>query len=85
MAWGRVFYAGDWEHSQVLTYSYATHHRHRCIAARAGFGVLLIGAGALMCEANGLDPDQKSNLRDPMVELITITESILACGVAASV
>ncbi len=83
--WERVFYAGEWEHSQVLTYSYATHHRHTCIGARAGFGDLLIGAGALMCEANGLDPDEKSNLRDPMVELITITESFYACGVAASV
>jgi 4-hydroxybutyryl-CoA dehydratase/vinylacetyl-CoA-Delta-isomerase len=83
--WQRVFYAGDWEHSHVLTYSYATHHRHSCIAARAGFGDLLIGAGALMCEANGLDPGLKSSLRDPMVELITITESFFACGVAASV
>ena len=84
-ALGRVFYAGDWEHSHVLTYSYATHHRHSCIAARAGFGNLLIGAGALMCEANGLDPDVKANLREPMVELIKITEGFYACGVAASV
>ncbi len=83
--WERVFFAGDWEHSHVLTYSYATHHRHTCIAARAGFGDLLIGAGALMCEANGLDPGTKSSLREPMVELITITESFFACGVAASV
>jgi 4-hydroxybutyryl-CoA dehydratase/vinylacetyl-CoA-Delta-isomerase len=83
--WERVFYAGEWEHSQVLTYSYATHHRHSCIAARAGFGDLLIGAGALMCEANGLDPGAKSSLREPMVELIKITEGFYACGVAASV
>ncbi len=83
--WERVFYAGEWEHSHVLTYSYATHHRHSCIGARAGFGDLLIGAGALMCEANGLDPGSKSNLRDPMVELIKITEGFFACGVAASV
>ena len=83
--WERVFYAGEWEHSHVLTYSYATHHRHSCIAARAGFGDLLIGAGALMCEANGLDPDTKANLREPMVELIKITEGFYACGVAASV
>ena len=83
--WERVFYAGDWGHSHVLTYSYATHHRHSCIAARAGFGDLLIGAGALMCEANGLDPGTKSNLREPMVELIKITEGFFACGVAASV
>ena len=83
--WERVFYAGDWARSQVLTYSYATHHRHSCIAARAGFGDLLIGAGALMCEANGLDPATKHNLREPMVELITITEGFFACGVAASV
>jgi len=83
--WDRVFLAGEWQHSGHLTYSYATHHRHTCIAARAGFGDLLIGAGALMCEANGLDPDKKANLRDPMVELIKITEGFYACGVAASV
>jgi len=83
--WESVFYEGEWEHSHVLTYSYATHHRHSCIAARAGFGDLLIGAGALMCEANGFDPGAKSNLRDPMVELIKITEGFFACGVAASV
>ena len=83
--WERVFYESEWELSHVLTYSYATHHRHSCIAARAGFGDLLIGAGALMCEANGLDPDTKSNLREPMVELIKITEGFYACGVAASV
>ncbi len=83
--WERVFYAGEWEQSSVLTYSYATHHRHSCIAARAGFGDLLIGAGALMCEANGFDPGEKSNLREPMVELIKIVEGFYACGVAASV
>jgi 4-hydroxybutyryl-CoA dehydratase/vinylacetyl-CoA-Delta-isomerase len=84
--WERVFFEGEWEHSHVLTYSYATHHRHSCIAARAGFGDLLIGAGALMCEANGFDdPGTKATLRDPMVELIKITEGFFACGVAASV
>ena len=80
-----VFYAGEWEHSAHLTHSYATHHRHTCIGARAGFGDLLIGAGALMCEANGFDPGKESHLREQMVELITITESFFACGVAASV
>ena len=83
--WERVFFAGEWEHSASLTYNYATHHRHSCIAARAGFGDLLIGAGALMCEANGFDPQEKANLREPMVELIKITEGFFACGVAASV
>jgi 4-hydroxybutyryl-CoA dehydratase/vinylacetyl-CoA-Delta-isomerase len=68
-----------------LTYSYATHHRHTCIAARAGFGDLLIGAGALMCEANGFDPGQETHLREQMVQLITIVEGFYACGVAASV
>ena len=83
--WDNVFFAGEWEHSGHLTYSYATHHRQTCIAARAGFGDLLIGAGALMCEANGFDPGRESHLREQMVELITITEGFYACGVAASV
>lgn len=83
--WERVFLSGQWEFSGDVTYNYATHHRHSCIGARAGFGDLLIGAGALMCEANGLDLDKKASLRDPMVELIKITEGFYACGVAASV
>ena len=83
--WERVFLAGEWQHSAGLTYDYATHHRHSCIAARAGFGDLLIGAGALICEANGFDPGKKASLREPMVELIKITEGFYACGVAASV
>src|SRR5215211_73790 len=81
----RVFLAGEVEEGGYLTTSYATHHRHSCIGARAGFGDLLIGAGALMIEANGLDPDRHGHIRDAMVELITITESFFACGVASSV
>jgi 4-hydroxybutyryl-CoA dehydratase/vinylacetyl-CoA-Delta-isomerase len=81
----RVFLAGETEEGGFLTTSYATHHRHSCIGARAGFGDLLIGAGALMIEANGLDPDRHGHIRDAMVELIAITEGFFACGVASSV
>jgi 4-hydroxybutyryl-CoA dehydratase/vinylacetyl-CoA-Delta-isomerase len=81
----RVFLAGETEEGGLLTTSYATHHRHSCIGARAGFGDLLIGAGALMVEANGLDPERHDHIREAMVELITITESFYACGVASSV
>lgn len=83
--WERVFMAGETEEAGFLTTSYATHHRHSCIGARAGFGDLLIGAGALMIEANGLDIERHGHVREQMVELITITESFFACGVAASV
>ena len=83
--WERVFLAGEWAHSGFLTHQYATHHRHTCIGARAGFGDLLIGAGALMTEANGLDLDRTGHLREAMVELIQIVEGFFACGVAASV
>jgi 4-hydroxybutyryl-CoA dehydratase/vinylacetyl-CoA-Delta-isomerase len=81
----RVFLAGEWQHSAALTYAYATHHRHTCIAARAGFGDLLIGAGTLMTEANGLDAGHAPGLRDAMTDLIKIVEGFYACGVAASV
>ena len=81
----RVFLAGETEQGGFLTTTYATHHRHSCIGARAGFGDLLIGAGALMTEANGLDPDRVGHVRDALVELITITEGFYACGIASSV
>ena len=81
----RVFLAGEWDHAAPLVYDYTSHHRHTCIAARAGFGDLLIGAGALMTEANGVDLDRADNLREQMVDLIKIVEGFYACGVAASV
>jgi 4-hydroxybutyryl-CoA dehydratase/vinylacetyl-CoA-Delta-isomerase len=83
--WDRVFMAGEIEEAGYLTTSYATHHRHSCIGARAGFGDLLIGAGAMMAKANGLDVERHAHVRDQLVELIKITEGFFACGVAASV
>jgi 4-hydroxybutyryl-CoA dehydratase/vinylacetyl-CoA-Delta-isomerase len=83
--WKHVFLAGEHEEAGFATISYATHHRHSCIGARAGFGDLLIGAGALMIEANGLDPARHGHVRDAMVDLIKIVEGFFACGVAASV
>ena len=80
----RVFLNGETAQSEQITHNYATHHRHSCIAARAGFGDLLIGAGALMIEANGLDPERHSHLRNEMVELIKIVEGFYATGIAAS-
>ncbi|MGE0700580.1 MAG: 4-hydroxyphenylacetate 3-hydroxylase family protein [Hyphomicrobiaceae bacterium] len=81
----RIFIDGEVEEAGFMTTSYATHHRHSCIGARAGFGDLLIGAGALMIEANGLDTERHAHVRDAMVELIKIVEGFFACGVAASV
>ena len=83
--WERVFFAGEWQHAGAVLYDYTAQHRHTCIAARAGFGDLLIGAGALVTEANGLDLDRAPALRDAMVELIKLVEGFYACGVAASV
>ncbi len=83
--WERVFLDGQVDEAGFLTTAYATHHRHSCIGARAGFGDLLIGAGALMFKANGLDAERHGHIRDAMVELIKIVEGFFACGVAASV
>jgi 4-hydroxybutyryl-CoA dehydratase/vinylacetyl-CoA-Delta-isomerase len=81
----QVFINGEWQHSEFLTKSYATHHRHTCIGARAGFGDLLIGAGALMVDANGLCLKKHGHLRNTMVDLIKTVEGFYACGIAASV
>jgi 4-hydroxybutyryl-CoA dehydratase/vinylacetyl-CoA-Delta-isomerase len=83
--WERVFCAGEWRHAGEILYNYTAQHRHTCIAARAGFGDLLIGAGALVTEANGINLDEAHGLREAMVELIKIVEGFYACGVAASV
>jgi 4-hydroxybutyryl-CoA dehydratase/vinylacetyl-CoA-Delta-isomerase len=83
--WERVFCGGEWQHAGEFLYNYTAQHRHTCIAARAGFGDLLIGAGALVTEANGVDLDHAHGVRDAMTDLIKIVEGFYACGVAASV
>ena len=57
--WERVFLAGECEQGGLLTTSYATHHRHSCIAARAGFGDLLIGEGYRMIQECRMANDLK--------------------------
>lgn len=83
--WEKVFVDGQVEAAKHLTHSFASHHRHSCIGARAGFGDLLIGAGALMLEANGLTYDGAPHLADRMTQLIRIVEGFYACGVASCV
>src|SRR5258708_20092265 len=61
----RVFLAGETEAGGFLTTSYATHHRHSCIAARAGFGDLLTGAAAPITEATRLDPPSHGHTPHP--------------------
>lgn len=83
--WERVFLAGEWEHAQFLTPRPTPSITGTPASARAGFGDLLIGAGVLMAEPNGLEVERISHLRDRMVELIEIVEGFYACGVASSV
>jgi len=83
--WEKVFVDGQVEAAKHLTHSFASHHRHSCIGARAGFGDLLIGAGALMLEANGLTYDGAPHLADRMTQLIRMVEGFYACGVASCV
>ena len=80
--WGG-FLAGEWDYAGPwsMTYGPSSPHLHR---RRAGFGDLLIGAGALMTEANGIDLGRADNLRDSMVEP-SRSSGFYACGVAASV
>jgi 4-hydroxybutyryl-CoA dehydratase/vinylacetyl-CoA-Delta-isomerase len=81
----RVFLDGTPAFCGPLVHAYTNHHRHSCIAARAGFGDLLIGAGVLMSDANGLPATEVGHIREAMVDLIKIVEGFFACGVAASV
>lgn len=83
--WEKVFIDGQIDAAKHLTHSFASHHRHSCIGARAGFGDLLIGAGALMLEANGLSYDSAPHLADRMTQLIRMVEGFYACGVASCI
>ena len=81
--WERVFLCGEYNYSGPLVERFAGYHRQSYGGCKAGVGDLLIGAAASLAEYQGLD--KPSHIRDKLVEMIHLNETIFSCGIACSV
>lgn len=78
----RVFLDGEVGWSGVLVERFAAYHRQSYGGCKVGVGDVLIGATALVAEMNGVA--RASHVRDKIVEMIHLNETLFACGVACS-
>jgi 4-hydroxybutyryl-CoA dehydratase/vinylacetyl-CoA-Delta-isomerase len=78
----RVFLDGEVGWSGPLVERFAAYHRQSYGGCKVGVGDVLIGATALIAEMNGVA--RASHIRDKIVEMIHLNETLFACGVACS-
>lgn len=78
----RIFMNGEVEFAGMLVERFATYHRQSYGGCKTGVGDVLIGAAALSAEANGVA--QKSHVKDKIIEMVHLNETMYACGIACS-
>jgi 4-hydroxybutyryl-CoA dehydratase/vinylacetyl-CoA-Delta-isomerase len=76
-----VFLDGEFQFAGDLVERFTAYHR-RSYVCKAGVGDVLIGAAALVAEHNGVAA--ASHIRDKLVEMAQLNETIYATGIAAS-
>jgi 4-hydroxybutyryl-CoA dehydratase/vinylacetyl-CoA-Delta-isomerase len=76
-----VFMDGEFEFAADLVERFTVYHR-RSYVCKAGVGDVLIGAAALVADYNGVE--RASHVRDKLVEMTHLNETIYGTGIAAS-
>ena len=79
--WDRVFMDGETEFAAMLVERFTCYHR-RSYVCKSGVGDVLIGAAATIAEQNGVA--KASHIRDKLVEMTHLNETIYATGIASS-
>jgi len=78
----RIFLDGEVEFCGRLVERFAAYHRQSYGGCKTGVGDVLIGATALIARMNGVD--RAAHVRDKIVEMIHLNETLFACGLAAA-
>ena len=76
-----IFMNGEFEFSSTLVERFTTYHR-RSYVCKSGVGDVLIGAAATIAEYNGVE--EASHIKDKLVEMNKLNETIYATGIASS-
>lgn len=76
-----VFLDGEFEFASTLVERFTCYHR-RSYVCKTGVGDVLIGAAAAIADYNGVE--RVSHVRDKLVEMTHLNETIYGTGVAAS-
>ena len=76
-----IFMDGQYDFAAVLVERFTTYHR-RSYVCKSGVGDVLIGAAASIAEMNGVE--KASHIKDKLVQMSHLNETIYATGIASS-
>ena len=79
--WEYVFMFGEWEFASMLIERFTCYHR-RSYVCKTGLGDVLIGAAGTIADYNGVP--RVSHIKDKLIEMTHLNESIYAAGIASS-
>ena len=78
----RIFMDGETDFSGMLVERFAGYHRQSYGGCKVGVGDVLIGAAALAADYNGAQ--KASHIKDKLIEMTHLNETLYSCGIACS-
>ncbi|MEE4660421.1 MAG: 4-hydroxyphenylacetate 3-hydroxylase N-terminal domain-containing protein [Halieaceae bacterium] len=79
--WEHVLMDGEWEFASVLVERFTDYHRASYVC-KTGLGDVMVGAAATIAEYNGVE--SASHIKDKLVEMVHLNETIYSSGIASS-
>ena len=80
--WERVFMCGETEFAGMLVERFASFHRQNYGGCKGGLADVIVGAAATLAEYNGVA--KASHIKDKLVEMIHLSETLYSCSLACS-
>jgi len=80
--WDRVFMCGETDFSTMVVERFAGYHRQSYGGCKVGVGDNLIGAAKALADYQGVS--KASAVKDKLVEMCHLNETLYACGIACS-
>jgi 4-hydroxybutyryl-CoA dehydratase/vinylacetyl-CoA-Delta-isomerase len=77
-----IYMNGETPFAGILVDRFASYHRQSYGGCKVGNGDVAIGAAASIAELNGIT--KASHIKDKIVEMNQLNETLLACGIACS-
>ena len=80
--WERVFMCGEYQYAQEYVEKFAAYHRQNYGGCKVGLADVIIGATQAMAEYNGVP--KASHIKDKIIEMINLAETMYCCSIACS-
>ncbi len=78
----RIFMCKEYQFAGMMVERFAGYHRQSYGGCKVGVGDVLIGAAALAADYNGVP--KASHIKDKLIEMMHLNETLYACGIACS-